>query len=150
MLRKIKVFFESKILVTTQSDDEQVHQLNLATAAILLEASAVDGMVSKEEEQLIDRLLFERLSLEAEEVVELKQLTQATLKSATDYYQFTSLIKAHFNAQQRIHLVEQLWQVATADGVIDQHEEYFIRKISDLLFVPHSEFIKAKLKVLNH
>ena len=41
------------------------------------------------------------------------------------------------------YLIEQLWDIAYADGVIDKYEEAAIRKVSELLYVPHSDFIKA-------
>ena len=39
-----------------------------------------------------------------------------------------------------------LWDIAYADGRIDKYEDYTIRKISDLLYVKHSDFMKAKLR----
>jgi uncharacterized tellurite resistance protein B-like protein len=46
--------------------------------------------------------------------------------------------------EERVQLVEQLWLIAHADGVIDKYEEAAIRKASELLYVSHSDFIRAK------
>ena len=46
-------------------------------------------------------------------------------------------------------LLEALWQVANADSKIDKYEEYYIRKIKDLLYLSDQEFIQAKLSVLD-
>ena len=37
------------------------------------------------------------------------------------------------------------WKVAKADNVIDKYEEHRIRKLSELLYINHTEFIKAKI-----
>ncbi|MGB7550864.1 MAG: TerB family tellurite resistance protein [Chromatiaceae bacterium] len=65
-------------------------------------------------------------------------------EQATDYHQFTSLVNANFDAAQRADLIERLWQVAYADQVLCKHEEYLVRKVANLLHMPHSVFISAK------
>jgi len=49
-----------------------------------------------------------------------------------------------------VELIEKLWQVAFADHQLDKHEEHVIRRISDLIHVSHSDFMKTKLKVMNN
>jgi hypothetical protein len=63
---------------------------------------------------------------------------------ATDYFQFTSLINRNFSAEQKVQVVEYLWQVAYADGHLDAHEQHFMRKIADLLYVSHADYVGAK------
>jgi uncharacterized tellurite resistance protein B-like protein len=65
-------------------------------------------------------------------------------KQATDYFQFTSLINKHFSQEQKIEVVENLWQVAFADGHLDAHEQHFMRKIADLLYISHADYVAAK------
>jgi uncharacterized tellurite resistance protein B-like protein len=40
-----------------------------------------------------------------------------------------------------------MWRVAFADRRLDKYEEAQIRKIADLLYVPHKDFIRTKLRV---
>ena len=61
-------------------------------------------------------------------------------------FQFTQLVNQHYDHDAKIQLVENLWQLALADGRLDKYEEQFVRKISGLLHVAHSDFIKAKLR----
>ena len=63
---------------------------------------------------------------------------------ATDYFQFTSLINKSFSAEQKVQVIEYLWQVAYADGHLDAHEQHFMRKIADLLYVSHADYVGAK------
>ena len=60
------------------------------------------------------------------------------------YHQFTSLINKGFDADQKIRIVENLWFVAMSDGHLDAHETHLTRKIADLLYVGHADYIAAK------
>ena len=149
MLKTITQFFEKQFSSEAISEADRQHQLNLAVAALLTEVAAADNQISEEEKNQVKLLLREQLKLPENEIEELQSMSLKELEQATDYYQFTSLIKDNFDAAQRLEIIEQLWEIALADGRIDHHEEHFIRKIADLLFVPHSAYIKAKLKVIN-
>jgi len=65
----------------------------------------------------------------------------------TDYFQFTSLINKECSLEQKVRLIESLWKIAFIDGALDMNEEYLVRKIADLLHVPHIDFIMAKNRV---
>jgi uncharacterized tellurite resistance protein B-like protein len=65
---------------------------------------------------------------------------------STDYYQFTSLINGNYTLEQKVCLVELLWRIAYANENLHQYEEHLVRKIADLLYVPHSAFIAAKFR----
>lgn len=146
MLAKITTFFERFILVESENVDPQ-QALNLAVAALLVEMLHADGDVDPKEQQNLHKILLEQYNLSTQQINELTQLATEELHLATDYYQFTSLINEHFERTQKVKIIEQLWQIAFADGKVDSHEEHYLRKIADLIFVPHSEFIKAKLRV---
>ena len=147
MLNKITHFFEQFIQSNHSQNDPQ-HSLNLAIAALLIEMTGIDNYISEDEEVKLKEILVRHYHLSTKEVETMLNLAKEELKDATDYYQFTSLINGHFEQQQKIHMIGQLWRIALADGTIDSHEEHYLRKISDLLFVPHSIFIQCKLKAL--
>ena len=67
------------------------------------------------------------------------------LDDAIDYFQFSKQINNQCSAQQRIDIVELLWRLAYADGELDPQEEYVIRRVANLLYVTHEDFIAAKL-----
>jgi len=66
---------------------------------------------------------------------------------ATSLYPLTSMINRECSQQDKRQVVKMLWEVSLADGHLDRHEEHIIRRIADLLHVPHREFIRAKLQV---
>ena len=75
---------------------------------------------------------------------ELLELAEEERSESTDYYQFTSLINNNYTPEQKVRLVELLWRIAYANETLHKYEEYLVRKIADLLHIPHSAFITAK------
>ena len=150
MIRKIKLFVESYILAETPSEEDRQHSLNMAVAAILIEMVGIDNETDATEKEKLHLLLKQQLKISEAEISELVTLAEQELNQSVDYYQFTSLINQNFDMPEKIQIIEGLWQIAYADGQVDSYEEHYLRKICDLLFVPHSEFIKAKLRVVPH
>ena len=52
-----------------------------------------------------------------------------------------------FTYPQKVKIIEHLWEIAFADTSLDKHEEHMVRKIADLIYVEHKDFIDAKLRV---
>jgi uncharacterized tellurite resistance protein B-like protein len=120
------------------------HALQVATAALLLEMMRMDSSITAAETASVTRTLQTRFGLNAAQVDTLMALAAQEARLATDYFQFTSLINRNFSAEQKVQVVEYLWQVAYADGLLDAHEQHFMRKIADLLYVPHADYVGAK------
>ena len=57
------------------------------------------------------------------------------------------MLNDNLDAEEKIHVIELLWQVAFADAVLDKYEEYYIRKIADLLYISHKDYIRTKHRV---
>lgn len=147
MLNKIKLFFEQHIVLSTQ-DSLTEESLHLACAALFVEMMHMDDKVDENEQNTILNSLCENFSLSNEEANTLISLATQEYKQTTDYYQFTSLINKGFTQEQKVMLIKSLWQIAFADGELDKHEEYMVRKMADLLHVTHLEFIKTKHQVI--
>ena len=144
MITDIRDFFMQLIEPSAASAVAPEHALQLATAALLVEMMRMDGSVTADETAAVTTALQTRFGLGAEEAGALMALATAEARQATDYFQFTSLINKSFSAEQKIEVIESLWQAAFADGRLDAHEQHFMSKISDLLYVPHSAYIAAK------
>jgi len=152
MLTAIKNFFEQNMSPGVASDNVsqgQEHQLRLATTALLIEMMAQDENVHETEKQAVREALKETFNLNSKEILELCRLAEEELHHATDYYQFTKLIAEHYSQLQKIQVIELLWRVAFADNHLDAYEEHMVRRIADLIYVPHQDFIRTKLKVQN-
>jgi len=145
MLSQISDFFEQYLAPKgAASDQDQGHRVRLAVAALLLEVTRMDETVRPEECAAVAAAVRDRFGLDAGAARQLMDLAEAERHGATDYFQFTSLINKHYSPEERVQLVEQLWQVAFADTSLHSHEEHLVRKLAQLLHVPHSAFIAAK------
>ncbi len=147
MLKAIKQFFEESISPDVQDDIE--HRLKLATAALFIEMMQQDGTKTDTEEMKVKQVLQSKFSLNEKETHELFDLAHEEARQAVDFYQFTSLIHQNFPLEKKIKIVEYLWAIAYADNHLDSYEEHMVRRIADLLYVEHKDFIKAKHKVLD-
>ena len=145
MINAIRQFFDSRLNADDAAKtDEQ--RLRLATAALLVEMMRMDDAIEPEERDAVMDALRTKFGLTGADAAELVRLAEDEAQAATDYFQFTSLINRHYSPEDKAQVIEHLWEVAYADGTLDRHEEHFMRKIADLLYVPYKSYIGAKLR----
>lgn len=144
MLKAIRDFFDQN-LAPSYKPSEKRHTLELATATLLAEVMRLEG-AKPEEREVVLAAVRTQFALEPGEAEELVRLAEEEARDAHDYYQFTSLIRESYSPEDRQAIVELLWRVAYADAKLTAHELHLVRKISDLLYVPHSAYIAAKMK----
>jgi uncharacterized tellurite resistance protein B-like protein len=145
MLRRIKSFFDEHLVPGPVADDrDSEHVLRLAIGALLLEMTNMDGEVWPEQREAVETAVRGHFELTETEVAELLELAEAERVDSTDYFQFTSLINGVYTPKQKIELVELLWRIAYANESLHKYEEHLVRRVADLLHVPHSAFIAAK------
>lgn len=144
MLKSIKQFFDQSLAVQEQDNTE--HRLKVATAALLIEMMQQDEEQHDSEHQAIINVLQTKFELTEQESYELFSLAREELANATDYFQFTRLIAENYTQEQKIKVIEYLWAIAYADGELDPYEELMVRRIAELIYVSHADYIRAKLK----
>lgn len=146
MLSSITTFFDSLLKPGAQeSADTSVDRLHLATAALLLELANADHEMDDTEREVLLRILETKLQLDKNTLQTLWELAHEERKDATSLYQFTSLINAAYGHKEKVQLLHHMWEVAFADGRVDRYEEHLIRKVADLLYLTHGDFIRTKL-----
>jgi uncharacterized tellurite resistance protein B-like protein len=123
-------------------DRERAYQL--ATAALLIEMTRADHEVKSIEREAVTQALQRAFDLDGLQTAELMTLAEQDVNEATSLYEFTRLINNNFDPTQKEHFIELLWHVALADGEIDKYEDHLVRKVADLIYVPHLSFIRAK------
>jgi len=145
MIASVKQFFDKHMMPASKEDGGRPeHALQLATAALLIEMMRMDHEVTPEERRVVMEAMRAKFALPEDETATLIALAEEEAVQATDYHQFTSLINTGFTMEQKTKVVEYLWWVAYADNELDKYEEHMVRKIAELLYVPHSAFIAAK------
>ncbi|MCB5161892.1 TerB family tellurite resistance protein [Marinomonas algarum] len=138
MLETLKRLFLSPV-----EQGEQV-SYQKAVAVLLMEVMLADHEVDEKEGQQVKSFLRDVSDL-GEDLDDLYREAYSGAEQAHDLYQFTKVINDQASHVQKMELLEALWRVALADGNLDAHEDHRIRRISELLFMPHSEFIQAKI-----
>jgi len=128
------------------ADDDDGTGLVTARAALLLAISQADHDESAAERERVLQLLKSRLGMPEDEALGLLEEAADLLDRSVSLYDFTRDLRRSLSPAERLKLMEDLWQVAFADGHLDPHEEHLLRRLNDLLGVPQRGFIQAKLK----
>ena len=145
MLNKLNNFL-STLITPDANDTSPEHTLQLATAVLLIEIMQSDTESTDQERATILNILKERFYLADAEVAQLTELGHRTANAANDFQQFTSLINRELEASEKVRIIEYMWQVAYADRQISAHENHLMRKIADLLYISHGDYIAAKMR----
>ncbi len=124
-------------------------RIQVATCVVLLEMAHADEEFQAMEQTLVRDLLRQKFEISEEDVAELMAFAQAQRRESLDLYQFTCLINENFTRAEKLELLESLWRLIYADGVLDKYEDYLVRQLAKLLRLSHGEMIEAKVKVLD-
>ena len=141
MFNKLKA-----LIVDGASDDtaDEQHQADLASIALMIAVSNADHQVDQSEVDSILNLSKESIDISENEVQTYFSEAERRAHQSISYYEFTELINRVYDKTKRYRLIENMWRVAYADGVLDKYEDSTIRKVAELLYISHSDFIKAK------
>ncbi len=123
-------------------------ELQLAVAALLIEAARMDENFDAAEQATIGRLLAQRFELAPDAVQALVEAAEKRVRDSTQYFPFTREITARLTTEQRVKIIEMLWEVAYADGILDPHEDALLRQIAGLIHVPDRERGEARKRAL--
>ncbi len=141
-------FVETRFVRSTESEEAREQAVALATTVLLMEVARADLDVSAAEMDVVRELLAARLELAPDEVDELLEQARRQSEQAVSMFRFTRLVNDNFSAEDKAQIVEMLWRVAFADGRLDRYEDQVVRKVADLIYVPHSELIRARNAVM--
>ena len=151
MINHIKKFFENTMSISaSDSKEELIHKEQMAAAALLIEVLKSDFEHRSEEWAAIDTALEELYSLSDQEISQIKTLAEEEVNKAISLHGFTRSINENYSSEEKLRIVEMLWRVVLADGVIDKHENHIMRKIGALLYIPHKDYISAKQQARLH
>jgi uncharacterized tellurite resistance protein B-like protein len=126
----------------------QPGELELAVAALLIEAARMDDQFNVAERATIERLLTERFDLSPDALHALMDAAETAVRQSTQFFPFTRQIVQRISHEDRAHILEMMWEVAYADGVLDPHEDALLRRIAGLIHVPDRERGLARQRAL--
>lgn len=131
MLNKLKSLFTD----ASSGAPQGVSEDQLAIAVLLFEAAASDGVIDDSERGRIEALLSNHFGLDEAALKTLCAEALQTQRDAVELSRFTRAIKDHFEFDERIEVIEMLWDIVYADGQVDDYEANLMRRIGGLIYV---------------
>ncbi len=149
MLDIVKRFFSKAPEDNSTKDNEKTeHDTLVATCALFVELARIDEEFSDDELEKIISILKDKYGLAREHADALIAEAEKELEESVDLWQFAKLINENYSNEEKMEIVEMLWQIVYVDGKMDEYEHYLMNKLKNILRVSHSQLIEAKLKVL--
>ena len=148
MLNKLTALFDRAFVAEPGIDPVAREQgLRVATALLLVEVARADYVDDLAENDAIFAGLKQFFALDEDETQLLVEEARGAADHAVELQQFTRRLHEQLSQAEKLRIVEMLWQVALADLKLDKLEDYTVRKIADLLYVPHSDLIRIRNRV---
>ena len=141
LINKVKALFAATDINTQHPGGRN---LELACAALMFEVARADFAIEAAEQQAVRDLLTREFGLSAEELATVTEEAAGRVDAATCLFEFTRTVNELATVDQKRALLGMMWRVAMADNVLSRYEEHVIRKVADLLYLPHSDFMMAK------
>ena len=150
MINRIKSFFVDHHARTDATDGHHtVDEFHLAAASLLVHAASVDARFDDDERATILRLIETRLELSPEEAGALFEAAHQAVDRSIQLHGFTHAVKNGFSYDERVGLIEMLWEVVYADGKIDEFEAQLMRRVGGLIYVNDRDRAMARKRVLD-
>ncbi len=113
-------------------------------AALMIEVARADNNVQKDELAKITELIARHQDLDYEVVKAIVNEAHLDSDDATSLFEFTKVVNDTLDDPKKLDLVLNMWRIAWVDGEIDPNEEHIIRRVSDLIYIPHAKFMWAR------
>ena len=140
----MKKFFNNLFKKNQIEDLVEDDSVLLSAIALLLEVSLADEIMDISEVETLKDVLLKEFDVDQTKIDDLISNAKKNQNSSTSLYEFTRKINDDYKFEDKKNLILSMWKIAFADGNIDKYEEYVIRKVSDLIYISHTDFIESK------
>lgn len=123
-------------------------QKHFAAAALMIEAARVDGSFDAQERRTVSELVERHFGISGAEAEALIAAAEVAQDEANDLLRFTRGIKENFSLEERVEVIEMLWEVAYADGVLHHYEANLLRRVAGLIYVSDRDRGSARKRVI--
>lgn len=137
-----------KSLLEPQAEPLHDDDARLAMTALLVRLARADNEYAAAEIHRITQVIMTRYELAEPEAIALRETAETLEQEAPDTVRFTRAIKDRVAYEDRIAVVEALWQVALADGNRDAEEDALLRLVVSLLGVTDVDSASARRRVM--
>jgi uncharacterized tellurite resistance protein B-like protein len=145
MFDNLKTFFDKKTDLTEISFDSE----KIAVVALLISTAKYDGNFDESERLEIHNLIKNYFSLSSESTDDLFKAAEKIENEANDLQQFTRSLNKLLNEEEKLKIIEMIWKIVMADGIIDNYEENLVRRLSGLLYLQDKDIGNIKNKLTN-
>lgn len=118
-----------------------------AITGLLVQAAEMDGRFDAREHAAIEGILMRFFTLERSAAQRAVAAAEARVDQAADLYQFTKAVNAAFRPEERLSIVEALWEVILVDGEVDAFEASLMRRLGALIHVEDKDLGEARRRV---
>lgn len=143
MLNRLKLLLDNCFPEEAETQDEQ-RKSHLAAAALMVEIATIDEHFDDRELETLSKEIERQFQLPGDGIERLVKKARNRSQESTSLYDFTQHINSEFDQSEKFNLLVGMWRVAYADGNLDKYEEYMVRKVSELIYLAHGDFIRAK------
>lgn len=127
--------------------DNQALNPEMAAAVLLIAMERADFEESPGERAEIERLLARHFGLERGDLEGVLQRAEHEVGESVSFYDYVQHLNETLDYRGKCSVLEMLWRVAYADGHLDPFEEQLMRRLADMLYIPHRDFVRLKLLV---
>ncbi len=150
MLQSIKKFIQDMSAFGKEDDVEPLFDANdkkLAAAALMFHVIAADGIVQPQEDEKLRSILCTHYDVNEDDIDKLVEQATMADSEAVDLYAFTSTLKSQLSSDERILLVEDLWEMVFADGELHEFEDNIVWRVAELIAVSPQDRVAMKQRV---
>ena len=142
----MKNFFKDLFSKSKNQEPIVDNSVLISAISLMIEVSLADEIMDISEIETLKKVLLEEFDVSEADLDSLISDAKNNQNSSTSLYEFTRKINDEYEFNEKKNLILSMWKIAYADGNIDKYEEYVIRKVSDLIYISHPDFIESKHK----
>ena len=137
-------FFKNLFKTKESEAESKDNSIQKSICSLMIEVAYADNQLDESELKAMANYL-NKLDIEEEEIQEIVDATLSKSKESISFYEHTRILNDQLDYDQKKEVLNSVWAIAFADGEMDKYEEHLIRRIADLLYLNHKDFINAKL-----
>ena len=142
-------FFKNLFKTEDSEAESKDNSIQKSICSLMIEVAYADNQLDESELKAMANSLS-KLDIQQEEIREIVDETLAKSKESISFYQHTRILNDQLDYDQKKDVLNSVWSIAFADGQMNKHEEHLIRRIADLLYLNHKDFINSKLDHKNN
>ena len=116
--------------------------------SLLVEAASVDGQIGEDEKNKILSILVHQLNLDLTKAEQILQETISVSEDQIEIWSKTNNIRIELDYEERLNILELMWEIVLVDDVLDVFEAQLMRRVSGLLYISDVDSGNSKKRAL--